>query len=410
MLAYLLAAWGALVALQYIFLVLVWGIGLARFFKPPASADLSAHAGAAGPRVSLIVPLTGRTPEMEASLRSLMAQDYPGLETILVTSGESDPARGLAEELSRTHPATRHILAGAATRCAQKNRNLLEGLAAAHPDTEVFVFGDANNLARPDLVRQLVAPIRRGEAEFTTGYREIELLGYDPDAVAQRLILWSIWQFHSLPVFTQPWGGAMAMSTAAFQTHGVGELWAESAVDDCSLAGLLARKGISVRHCPGAMLRTPVRAMRPERMLDWFTRQLLYPKFYTRPAWRLMGLILLAALLLPGSSLFLATGGVLLGISSPTVATLALGHLCLPVALGEVLRRRLCAACPPAVWWSGYMRTFVVVYAAYGRTFGATAIRWRGVRYELDHRGRVTRIDRQGSRRPDSACAGAQQA
>jgi|WetSurMetagenome_2_1015567.scaffolds.fasta_scaffold01631_4 ceramide glucosyltransferase len=410
MLTFLLAAWGALVALQCLFLVLIWGIGPARFFRPSASGAPGARTGTAGPRVSLIVPLTGRTPEMEAALRSLMAQDHPGLETFLVTSGESDPARGLADELSRTHPSTRHILAGAATHCAQKNRNLLDGVAAAHPDTEVFVFGDANNLARPDLVGQLVAPILRGEAEFTTGYREIELLGYDPDAVAQRLIIWSIWQFHAMPVFTQPWGGAMAMSADAFRTHGVGKLWAASAVDDCSLAGLLARKGISVRHCPGAMLRTPVRAMRPDRMLDWFTRQLLYPKFYTRPAWLLMGLILLAALLLPGSSLFLATGGVLLGISSPTVTAMAFGHLCLPLTLGEVLRRRLCAACPPAVWWPGYMRTFVVVFAAYGRTFGATAIRWRGVRYELDDRGRVTHIDRRGSHRPDSGCAGAQQA
>jgi hypothetical protein len=390
---FLLSMWAALDALQSVFLLLVWGIGLARFIKPPVSRCPPADSTPDYRKASLIIPLTGRSPEMEAALQSFLTQDYPFLETLLVTSGDADPARGLAEALSLQHERIRHVRTGAAARCAQKNHNLLAGIAAADRESEVFVFCDANHLARPDAVRELVAPILRGVAEFTTGYREVELHAFEPEGVALRLLVWSMGQFQALPAFTQPWGGAMAMSAAAFRNHRVADLWAASAVDDCSLAGLLAGKGVPVRYCPGALLRTPVRSTAPDHLLDWFTRQLLYPRFYTRAVWRLMGVILISALVLPAASLLLAIGASI-GAVSPAVVPVAACHLSVPIGLGVWLRKRLCAGCPPAVWWAGFLKTLGVVYAAYWKTLGATAVVWRGVRYEVDGRGHVTRIDR----------------
>ncbi|RPJ17442.1 MAG: hypothetical protein EHM37_00680, partial [Deltaproteobacteria bacterium] len=97
----LLLMWATLVALQSFFLILVWGVGLGRFLKPRVPKSFRAEALRTYPKASLIIPLTGRTPDMEAALHSFLRQDYPNLETILVTSGEADPAHDLADELER---------------------------------------------------------------------------------------------------------------------------------------------------------------------------------------------------------------------------------------------------------------------------------------------------------------------
>jgi YD repeat-containing protein len=402
----LLLMWATLVALQSFFLILVWGVGLGRFLKPRVLKSFRAEALHTYPRASLIIPLTGRTPEMEAALHSFLRQDYPHLETILVTSGEADPAHDLADKLARQHHGTRHVRTGTATQCAQKNHNLLAGIAAADRDTEVYVFCDANHQARPDVVLELVAPIIRKEADFTTGYREVELHGFEKNAVSFHLILWSMGQFQASPIFTQPWGGAMAMSVAAFQKHRVGDLWARTVVDDCSLAGLLVKKGIPVRYCPGAMLRTPVRTMDSHALLDWFVRQLFYPKLYTRAVWMLLGLILLSALILSVASMGLLIAGLAGVVLPPGTIPVALSHLGIPFVLSALLRRKRCTQCPPKIWWAGFFRTLVVVYSAFWKTIGATRVTWRDVRYEVDGQGNVTRIDRQDSHRPDAGWAG----
>ena len=393
----LLLIWATLVALQSFFLILIWGVGLRRVFKPRVLKSPRDEDPLTSPKASLIIPLTGRASDMEAALHSFLRQDYPRLETILVTSGEADPAHDLAHELARQHHGTRHVSAGTATRCAQKNHNLLAGIAAAGQDTAVYVFCDANHLARPDVVLELVAPIIRNEADFTTGYREVELHGFEKNAVSLRLILWSMGQFQTSPIFTQPWGGAMAMSVAAFQKHRVGDLWVRTVVDDCSLAGLLVKKGIPVRYCPGAMLRTPVRTMDSQALLDWFVRQLFYPKLYTRAVWMLLGLILISALILAAASLGLLLAGLAGIVFPPGTIPVALSHLGTPFVLSVLLRRKLCAQCPPKIWWTGFLGTLVVVYSAFWKTIGATSITWRDVRYEVDRRGNVTRIDRQDS-------------
>jgi hypothetical protein len=395
----MLLIWACLAALQALFLTLVWGVGIGRFFnRRGADESRSAATPSAAFQASLIIPLTGRSPSMEAALASFLNQDYPRLETLLVTSGESDPAHDLARQLAERHRGLRHVTAGAAVHCAQKNHNLLAGIAAASRQARLYVFCDANHIGRTDLIRRLAAPILRGEAEFTTGYREAALEAHAPGSVSLRLILWSMGQFQAMPLFTQPWGGAMAMSVSAYQRLEVEALWSRTVVDDCSLAGLLAKSGVRVKYCPEAMLRTPVRAMDFQALLDWFTRQLLYPKFYTRTAWRLLGLGLASSGILFAASLALLLAEGLGAFTAPGAVAAAGGHLGLPLALGVLLRRRLVPRCPWKTWWAGFGVTLAVLFRAYFRTLGAKRVVWRGIGYEVDEHGEVARIEHAVSR------------
>ena len=126
------------------------------------------------PSVGLIIPAAGTHPDMENSIRSLLSQSYSGtVEPVIVTATDEEPAADLARRLQKDFPALRHVIAGEAEGCGQKNHNSLAGVKALGKDVEIYAFCDSTHEASPDFLRRLVSPIALGRAEFTTGYHEV---------------------------------------------------------------------------------------------------------------------------------------------------------------------------------------------------------------------------------------------
>lgn len=375
-----------------IFLATIWCVDLSR--RAGTGEEAAAPEALSSPLVSLIIPCAGASKEMEAALHSLLQQDYPCFAVLLVTHGRTDPARRLAGELAASYPHARHVEAGAAERCGQKNRNILDALALADPKTAIYAFCDANHLAGPDFIRRLTKPIIQDGEKFCAGYRRTRLLSFDPAAVACHVLVWHMGLFQSLPLFTQPWGGALAAEASAFRRLRVADLWAGTVVDDVSLAGLLMREGVRTRFCPGAMLDSPLGKMSEARLRDWFFRQLFYPKFYTFAVWLLLGAVL---------AWFAATGLVALGLAvawaagvgpSFPFALLAVACLASPFVLQGVLRRRAAPDCPPAFWRQGAALAVRTLVSRYCRTVFSRRLVWRGTAYDLTPDGKVARVDR----------------
>ena len=82
------------------------------------------------PRAAMIIPVAGAHPRMVEALSSLLRQDYPDLLPVLVTATAEEPAAGLIRTLREDFPALRHVVAGPAAGCGQKNHNSLQGVAA----------------------------------------------------------------------------------------------------------------------------------------------------------------------------------------------------------------------------------------------------------------------------------------
>ena len=389
---FLLALWALSAGLQMAFLAAIWCFELSR--SGDAGDAPAAPEARPFPLVSLIIPCAGASKEMEAALRSLLQQDYPSLAVLLVTHGPADPARQLALKLTAQYPQARHVEARAAEGCGQKNRNLLDALAEADPKTAVYAFCDANHMAKPDFVRRLAEPILQGREKFCSGYRQTRLLSSEPAAVAYHFLVWHLGLFQSLSWFTQPWGGALAAEASAFRDLGVAGLWSRTVVDDVSLAGLLMRKDLRVRYCPGAILDSPVGEMSETRLRDWFFRQLFYPKFYTFAIWLLLGagLAWFAATALAGLGLITAWAAGA-GPAFP-FAALALAHLALPSALRGVPRRRIAPDCPPAIWRQGVALATRTLVSCFCQTIFSRCLVWRGIRYHLTSDGEVTRVER----------------
>ncbi|MFC5142293.1 glycosyltransferase [Actinomycetospora rhizophila] len=99
--------------------------------------------------VSVVVPAYNEAENIEATVRSILANDHP-LEVVVVDDGSTDGTADLLEDLAL--PRARVVRQANAGKSAALNR----GVAAAKHDLIVMIDGDT--IFQPDTVAQLVAP------------------------------------------------------------------------------------------------------------------------------------------------------------------------------------------------------------------------------------------------------------
>jgi cellulose synthase/poly-beta-1,6-N-acetylglucosamine synthase-like glycosyltransferase len=104
------------------------------------------------PPVSIVVPAFNEALDIEQSVRSLAASDYPEFEVLVVDDGSTDGTGDIAEELAL--PRVRVLRQANAGKAAALNR----GLHAAGHDIVVMV--DADTVFEPQTLRRLVIPLQ----------------------------------------------------------------------------------------------------------------------------------------------------------------------------------------------------------------------------------------------------------
>ncbi len=354
------------------------------------------------PTVALIIPAAGQHPNMEMALRSLFTQDYPHIIPILVTESGEDPATALAQRLRREFPALHCLVAGQAEGCSQKNHNLLFALAhvnALTPLADIFVFCDSTHVAEQDFIHRLVTPIIRGEIGMCTGYHEVQshdchlaTLGYQISVLMMRCL-------QAIAPFTQPWGGAMAISRTLFETHDFAGIWSKNVVDDCSLAGILEERRVHVHLCPDALLVTTARNHAFSTWQAWLQRQVLFLKFCVMKQWYLLGLLvfLLAFPLMASTTAVCAA--VFLGMGSVETTLWAFGHLaslCGIVLLWRSAIRHVAQVLPPVhTWCAAYFLGIGMFFWVYIKSITLWHMDWYGIRYFVAKGGHVVRLERE---------------
>ena len=341
------------------------------------------------PRVGMVIPVAGNDARLEGALRSLLRQDYPCLSPVAVTREAGEHAARLVERLQEEFPDLRHVVAGPAKGCGQKNHNSLCGVAALGDTVDILVFCDATHQAKPDFVRHLVGPLARGESEFSTGYHAVSPNDTKQVTLAYTVCVLLMRLLQALSAFTQLWGGAMAMTQSAWKKYGVAELWADTVVDDCSLSALLQARGASVRLCPGALLTTEAAAMPRAVWRAWMERQVLFLKFCMPGQWLLLGFfcimmtvpLLFAGLALLGWLLHLGGGGgALLAVFWLAGMGGAL-YLWRDISGNTVL--------PLWRWFRAFVDAVCMFAPVYTHTIQATQLLWHSIRYTVGRGGVV---------------------
>lgn len=354
---------------------------------------LQARTAYIWPACALILPVAGNRPSTAAALRSLAEQDYPDFIIYMVTATADDSAAPIIDSLARAYGNIRHVVAGEAVSCGQKNYNILAGIEAAKPDAAIYAFCDSTHIAEPDFLRCLVAPLARSEAAFTTGYHVVEpsdfgvvTLGYTLSVLFMRFLQGS-------PGLAQPWGGAMAMTREAFARYGIAQLWASNVVDDCSLAAHLTEEGVRVHLCPGALLKTSTGGHQFPVWRAWLERQILFLKFCIPAQWWALGLVCLLMFIPPVWFIAACFDGIA-NVGGGTGPFLALCWFC---ALGWTIGawRSFLDTRPPLVRWimAFFCASFMFAFVYLG-TLGKHTILWNNILYRVGRGGRVLNMRR----------------
>lgn len=342
------------------------------------------------PPVSVIVPLKGASGVAEG-LRSLRAQDYPDYELIFVTESSDDPAVPVIENVMQEQGRVpcRHVVAGRATSCGQKNRNLLAGIAASDPARPVLVFGDGGHMAPSHWLGSLVAPIAIGDAGVATGYHRIAGEPFTAVSTAMALVVSVLRTFQHCAALRQPWGGSTAIRRDLFERLDITACWSRYVVDDVCLARLLKSKGLGTAWAAAAILKTPVGRLPLRMFLAWLTRQLFFLRVYWPGTWLAGGL----------AGWALAVG--LVGLMACGLAGLFMGAMPWPGALacllpvllfgGAVIRLRWAHPNPGSVglWLAGGVLAVLAACACHLRTVRAHSLEWCGIRYDVARDGTV---------------------
>lgn len=376
----------ALVLLVLTVLIFVGG----RPLRPGVGTELNEWPGP-WPRVALLVPVTGAAPGLRARLKALLTQDYPRYQVVFTTREATDPATSIILSLLPRYRRGRHVIAGPARSCGQKNHNLLAAVKLVGQVPEILVFCDSNQEAPPEWLKELVAPIATGEAQVSSGFHHV--MARDPGmAVLGRAVtVLALYLTKGLRRLNQPWGGATAIRRSLFEELAVAKLWSENVVDDVSLAARLVQAGILVGIPKGASLYTPVEGETPAGWRDWLTRQWLYLKFCMPGTWLAGGLLvhlLWALVLLSAVRLLLAP----LGLASGGQALAAALFLAGLTWLGIALRSYHPQPGPPGMWLPAYFAAMGMASWCHLRTLFAMEMRWRGICYRVGWRGKVVTV------------------
>ncbi|MBO4313172.1 MAG: glycosyltransferase [Desulfovibrio sp.] len=381
-----------LMFLQCALLFLLWNAGK----RLAILADSERHelaglpADYLWPKAALIVPVAGTHPRMHDALESLLRQDYPDFVPIFVTATEDEPAAALVGEFSEQHPALRHVIAGEAALCGQKNHNLLCGIAEANAaGAACYAFCDSTHLAAPGHLRSLLFPLADGRAVFTTGYHMVNpqddgivTLGYCMSVLIMRLL-------QSISAFIQPWGGSMAVSREAYERLDISSLWGRTVVDDCALVPFLQRKGIRVHLAASALLTTYAENHRLSVWRSWMARQLLYPKFCVPLQWGLLG-GLLVVMQIPQAYSLVVVALSLLGINvQPQELIPALVWLFASFLLVDGQRACLARSVSALRWFLSFLLACGMFAFVHASTLFTKKIFWHGWAYTVGTGGTV---------------------
>lgn len=274
------------------------------------------------PPVTVVIPSRGGDERLAVALAAVLEQDYPCFDVVVAVPGAEDPGCAVVERLrprlARSRARSLHLVfGGISERRAQKLDNQIAALRAAAPDSEAFVFVDADGAPPTDLLRSLVAPLHDDAVGATTGCPWLVERRSVWDGVAA---LYYVGMLATGAWGRGAWGGAMAIRRSSFDDANVAEAWDRAGTDDLVLANAVLRTGRRIALAPRALV--PVWGGHDARSLwEWILRQLTLGRRYAPGLWLSSGL----SFVLPALGAF--TGAALLASGETGAGAWLLGAL-----------------------------------------------------------------------------------
>ena len=255
------------------------------------------------PKAAIVLCLRGTDPSLKACLQSLTRLDYADYEIHIVVDEELDPAlkmvRGFFSGENEIAPFI-HVIRDKSVSRSLKCSAILTALSKFDDSVEVVALIDADSVADPNWLKDLVHPLSDPSVGATTGNR-----WFTPPSGEMGSLLRQFWNaaaIAQMSVYQIPWGGSLAMKRTTITKCNLIEAWDKAFCEDTLLTGLLRKQGLRVVRIPDLIIANSESTQLSEAF-RWIVRQLLTVRLY-HPDWPLvlvhalfLGLCLVTALI-----------------------------------------------------------------------------------------------------------------
>ena len=221
---------------------------LRRFFAdPPAGISVD------GPSLSLLKPLCGAEPGLEANLASFCNQDYPGpVQIVFGLQDSADPAASLAKRLIAEFPQ-RDIDLTIDARSYGANRKISNVINSfSRSSGEIVVLSDSDIRVGQAYLRQITAALQvSGVGLVTCLYRGLPVAGAWSRLAAAEIdhrFLPSVLVGLRLGLAKPCFGSTIALSAETLRRIGGFEAFADQLADDYAVGARRAAAGPQGRH------------------------------------------------------------------------------------------------------------------------------------------------------------------
>jgi cellulose synthase/poly-beta-1,6-N-acetylglucosamine synthase-like glycosyltransferase len=378
-----------------------WSLRIASWYPlAPVPDDVAARNW---PRAAVLLPLRGSDPLLIDCLRGLCRQDYPDFEVVIVVDHPNDDAWEPVRQAIAEFPQVRirtMLLTERLETCSLKSSALIQAVRSLGTDVEFAAVVDADVVAQPWWLRELVRPMLDDSSVGAVG----GLRWYIPERTNCGSVIRRIWnaaasaQMYALGI---PWGGSLAYRAELLRDPRLLQRWAETFVEDVSVADLFHASGRRLLLVPRlSMVNTETISL--ASCFRFMRRQIFSVRMYN-PAWNQVVFTCLG----------LVASCVLTAIVNPIVARS--GITWVPALLASLLAAMILVTTIPLLYVEYCLHRsepkernvrgltilqlplIPVTIVVYGlAVFSACRMReidWRGIRYSVGAGGRILRLN-----------------
>lgn len=221
----------------------IWITRRTRRHKPPQ----------AFPMVSILLPARNEERNIATCVQSLLAQEYPDFEVLVLDDQSTDNTRSILDEIARTNPKLT-VLDGQISTDGQMGKSWACAQLANHACGELLFFTDADTFHKPHTLKTAVTALIGEDAALLTGYPHQEV-----DSWGERLLVpffsWAMICFNPLwlayrlrlPGLSNAVGQMMLFRREVYFTIGGHRGVRASIVDDLALVRQIISSGFRWR-------------------------------------------------------------------------------------------------------------------------------------------------------------------
>ncbi len=210
------------------------------------------------PRLSVLVPARNEEANIEACVSSLLAQDYPDYEVIVLDDHSTDRTPDILARLKRSHPRLR-VLTGEPLPPGWMGKHWACHQLAQAADGDLLLFTDADTRHAPDSLRASVSALLAERADLLTAFPREEIVTWGEKLIVPFIGL-GIFCFLPIGLIRRfRWsavsvtiGQFMLFRRAAYEAIGGYEAVRDQCVDDVRLGQRIIEGGYAWTLLDGA--------------------------------------------------------------------------------------------------------------------------------------------------------------